>query len=89
MKDENKTKKQLIDELMELRSQNATLKKSESPEKYRSQVKNIRDVIYELDSQGTVLYLRNPMKLLKKAVGPSLIPMWWMLFSPLRKSYWP
>ena len=57
MKDDNKTKKQLIDELTELRSQNAALKKSESAEKYRSLVENIRDVIYELDSQGVVLYI--------------------------------
>ncbi len=57
MKDDNKTKKQLIDELMELRSQNATLKKSENAEKYRSLVENIRDVIYELDNQGVVLYI--------------------------------
>src|SRR5664280_890772 len=57
MKEENKTKKQLIDELTELRSQNAALKKSESAEKYRGLVENIRDVIYELDSQGVVLYI--------------------------------
>ncbi|MDP2853308.1 MAG: PAS domain S-box protein, partial [Smithellaceae bacterium] len=57
MKDDHKTKKQLIDELSELRSQNAELKKSESPEKYRSLVENIRDVIYELDDQGVVLYI--------------------------------
>jgi PAS domain S-box-containing protein len=57
MKEDNKTKKQLIDELTELRSQNAALKKSESAEKYRSLVENIRDVIYELDSQGVVLYI--------------------------------
>jgi PAS domain S-box-containing protein len=57
MKDDNKTKKQLIDELMELRSQNAELKGLESAEKYRSLVENIRDVIYELDSQGVVLYI--------------------------------
>ena len=57
MKDDNKTKKQLVHELTELRSQNAALKKSESPEKYRSLVENIRDVIYELDSQGVVLYI--------------------------------
>jgi len=57
MKDDNKTKKQLVHELTELRSQNAELKKSESSEKYRSLVENIRDVIYELDSQGLVLYI--------------------------------
>ena len=57
MKDDNKTKKQLVHELTELRSQNAALKKSESPEKYRSLVENLRDVIYELDSQGVVLYI--------------------------------
>ena len=57
MKDDNKTKKQLIQELTELRSQDAELKKSESAEKYRSLVENIRDVIYELDSQGVVLYI--------------------------------
>ena len=57
MKDDNKTKKQLIHELTELRSQNAALKKSESAEKYQSLVENIRDVIYELDSQGVVLYI--------------------------------
>jgi PAS domain S-box-containing protein len=57
MKDDNKTKKQLVDELKELRSQNAALKKSDSAEKYRSLVENIRDVIYELDSQGVVLYI--------------------------------
>jgi len=57
MKDDNKTKKQLVHELTELRSQNAALKKSESAEKYRSLVENIRDVIYELDSQGVVLYI--------------------------------
>ena len=45
------------DELTELRSENAALKKSESAEKYRSLVENIRDVIYELDSQGVVLYI--------------------------------
>jgi PAS domain S-box-containing protein len=57
MKDDNKTKKQLIDELTELRSQKAALAKSVSAEKYRSLVENIRDVIYELDSQGVVLYI--------------------------------
>ena len=57
MKDDNKTKKQLVDELTELRLQNAALKKSESAEKYRSLVENLRDVIYELDSQGVVLYI--------------------------------
>jgi len=57
MKEDNKTKKQLVHELTELRSQNAALKKSESAERYRSLVENIRDVIYELDSQGVVLYI--------------------------------
>ncbi len=57
MKDDNKTKKQLVHELTELRSQNVALKKSESSEKYRILVENIRDVIYELDSQGVVLYI--------------------------------
>jgi len=57
MKDDNKTEKQLLHELTELRSQNAELKKSESADKYRSLVENIRDVIYELDSQGVVLYI--------------------------------
>ena len=57
MKDEYKTKKQLIDELTELRSQNAALKKLKSVKKYRSLVETIRDVIYELDSQGLVLYI--------------------------------
>ncbi|MCF8146746.1 MAG: PAS domain S-box protein [Deltaproteobacteria bacterium] len=57
MRDDHKTKKQLIDELTELRSQNAALKESESAENYRSLVENIRDVIYELDSQGVVLYI--------------------------------
>jgi PAS domain S-box-containing protein len=57
MKEDNKTKKQLIDELTELRSQYAALKESESAERYRSLVENIRDVIYELDSQGVVLYI--------------------------------
>jgi PAS domain S-box-containing protein len=57
MKDDNKTKNQLIQELTELRSQNAALKESESAEKYRSLVENIRDVIYELDSQDVVLYI--------------------------------
>ena len=57
MKDDNKTKHQLVDELTELRLQNAALKESESTEKYRSLVENIRDVIYELDSQGVVLYI--------------------------------
>jgi len=57
MKDNTKTKKQLVDELTELRSQNAELKKSESSEKYRGLVENLRDVIYELDDQGVVLYI--------------------------------
>jgi diguanylate cyclase (GGDEF)-like protein/PAS domain S-box-containing protein len=57
MKDDQKTKKQLIHELAELRSQNAALEKSECAEKYRSLVENIREVIYELDSQGVVLYI--------------------------------
>ena len=57
MKDENKTKKQLVYELTELRSQNAALKKSKSAKRYRSLVETIRDVIYELDSQGVVLYV--------------------------------
>jgi PAS domain S-box-containing protein len=57
MKDDNKTKKQLVHELTELRSQNAELKKSDSPVKYRSLVEDLRDVIYELDSQGVVLYI--------------------------------
>jgi diguanylate cyclase (GGDEF)-like protein/PAS domain S-box-containing protein len=57
MKEDNKTKKQLIHELTELRSQNAALGKTESAEKYRSLVESIRDVIYELDSQGVVLYI--------------------------------
>ena len=57
MKDDPKTKKQLIDELTELRLQNAALKESESADKYRSLVENIKDVIYELDSQGVILYI--------------------------------
>jgi diguanylate cyclase (GGDEF)-like protein/PAS domain S-box-containing protein len=57
MKEDNKTKKQLVHELTELRSQNAALGKTESAEKYRSLVESIRDVIYELDSQGVVLYI--------------------------------
>jgi PAS domain S-box-containing protein len=57
MKDDNKTKKQLVHELTELRSQNAAPGKTESAEKYRSLVESIRDVIYELDSQGVVLYI--------------------------------
>jgi len=57
MKDDQKTKKQLVSELTELRSQNAALKKSESREKYRSLIENLRDVVYELDSQGVVLYI--------------------------------
>ncbi|MHB8829537.1 MAG: PAS domain S-box protein [Syntrophales bacterium] len=57
MKDDDKTKKQLVDELTELHSQNEALKNSENPEKYRSLVEDIRDVIYELDSQGVVLYI--------------------------------
>ncbi|MFO7666314.1 MAG: PAS domain S-box protein [Desulfobacterales bacterium] len=57
MKDDHKTKKQLIDELTELRSQNTELIKSKSSEKYRLLVENIRDVIYELDDQGVVLYI--------------------------------
>jgi PAS domain S-box-containing protein len=57
MKDDYKTKKQLINELTELRSQNAALAKSESAEKYRRLVEDIKDVIYELDSQGVVLYI--------------------------------
>ena len=57
MKDNNKTKKQLIHELTAARSQNAKLAKSESGEKYRGLVENLRDVIYELDSQGVVLYI--------------------------------
>jgi diguanylate cyclase (GGDEF)-like protein/PAS domain S-box-containing protein len=62
MKDDNKTKKQLVQELAELRLQNAALKKSESPEKYRSLVENLRDVIYELDGQGVVLYISPAIK---------------------------
>ncbi len=57
MKDDHKTREQLVHELTELRSQNAALKKSENAEKYRSLVENLRDVIYELDSQGVVLYI--------------------------------
>jgi diguanylate cyclase (GGDEF)-like protein/PAS domain S-box-containing protein len=57
MKDDEKTREQLVYELTELSSQNAALKKSESPDKYRSLVENLRDVIYELDSQGVVLYI--------------------------------
>jgi PAS domain S-box-containing protein len=57
LKGDNKTKKQLVQELTELRSQNAELKKSESAEKYQSLVEDIMDVIYELDSQGVVLYI--------------------------------
>jgi len=57
MKDDPKTKKQLIDELTELRLQNAALKESKSADKYRSLVENIKDVIYELDSQGVILYI--------------------------------
>jgi diguanylate cyclase (GGDEF)-like protein/PAS domain S-box-containing protein len=57
MKNDNKTRKQLVDELANLRAQNATIEKSESPEQYRNLVENIRDVIYELDSQGVVLYI--------------------------------
>jgi len=62
MKDDQKTKKLLVSELTELRSQNAALKKSESPEKYRSLVENLRDVVYELDSQGVVLYISPAIK---------------------------
>ncbi|MBN2397618.1 MAG: PAS domain S-box protein, partial [Deltaproteobacteria bacterium] len=57
MKDDLKTKKQLIDELTELRLQNAALKDLASANKYRSLVENIKDIIYELDSQGVILYI--------------------------------
>jgi PAS domain S-box-containing protein len=57
MKDDNKTKKQLIDELTGLRSQNAALKESENTKKHPRLVEDIKDVIYELDSQGVVLYI--------------------------------
>jgi len=57
MTDDEKTREQLIDELTELHLQNTALKKSGSAEKYRSLVENIRDVIYELDDQGVVLYI--------------------------------
>jgi len=46
-----------MDELTELRLQNAALNKPDSTEKYRSLVENLRDIIYELDSQGVVLYI--------------------------------
>jgi PAS domain S-box-containing protein len=57
MKDDDKTREQLVQELAELRSQNAALKNTESAEQYRSLVENLRDAIYELDSQGVVLYI--------------------------------
>jgi len=57
MTDDEKTREQLIDELTELHLQNTALKKSGSAEKYRSLVEKIRDVIYELDDQGVVLYI--------------------------------
>ncbi len=57
MKDDDKTRAQLVHELAELRSQKAALTKSESAEQYRSLVENLRDVIYELDSQGVILYI--------------------------------
>jgi len=57
MKDDHKTKKQLLDELTALRLQNAALKESKGPEKYQSLIENLRDVVYALDSQGVVLYI--------------------------------
>ena len=57
MKDDDKTREQLVQELAELRSQNAALKKSASAEKYRYLVEDLNEVIYELDSQGVVLYM--------------------------------
>jgi diguanylate cyclase (GGDEF)-like protein/PAS domain S-box-containing protein len=62
MKDDHKTKKQLVDELTALRLQNAALKESKGPEKYRSLIENLRDVVYELDSQGVVLYISPTIK---------------------------
>ena len=57
MKDDNKARGQLDHELSELSLQDAALKRSESEDKYRSLVENIRDVIYELDHQGVILYI--------------------------------
>ncbi|MDH5769092.1 MAG: PAS domain S-box protein, partial [Nitrospirota bacterium] len=69
MKDENKTKKQLINELVELRQRIIELKKQEtehkrveealqeSEEKYRELVENLNDVIYSLDDKGVITYI--------------------------------
>ncbi len=62
MKDDNKTRAQLVQELAELRLQKASPKKSESADTYRNLVESLRDVIYELDSQGVVLYISSGIR---------------------------
>ncbi len=66
MKDEDKAKEQLIDELVELRKRIAKLEASEaghkrmmeeSEERYRTIVENTFDVIYTCSSDGTITYL--------------------------------
>ncbi|MGZ6395814.1 MAG: PAS domain S-box protein, partial [Pseudobdellovibrionaceae bacterium] len=54
MKDQNKTKKQLIIELMELRHRIVELGRSE--ECYRSRVERVRDIIYTVSLDGTLIY---------------------------------
>jgi diguanylate cyclase (GGDEF)-like protein/PAS domain S-box-containing protein len=69
VKDKHKTKKQLIQELLELRQREAELEAAdterkqaeealrESEHKYRDLVENINDVIYAIDEDGLVTYV--------------------------------
>ena len=69
MKDESKTKKQLINELVELRQRIIELEKQstkhkhveeslqESEEKYRELVENLNDTVYSVDETGVFTYI--------------------------------
>jgi len=64
LKDENKTKKQLVSELAELRQRLAELQASEAPKeseaRYKQLVESVNDIIYKTDVKGRFTYV-NPV----------------------------
>jgi PAS domain S-box-containing protein len=57
MNDRNKTKKQLIDELIQIRQRFTELGTSKSEDKYRTLVENSSDIIMRFDRQYRHLYI--------------------------------
>ncbi len=70
MRDEDKTKQQLINELVEMRQRIAEL---ESEKKYRHLVENISDVVYTVDKDGVLTYVSPAIESLSGYIPSDLI----------------